>query len=563
MLRLPKSVYAGIKLKKDGFKIACLINGKVRSEFVKKETDIIATALSYVSEYAEKHDVNFIAISIMGRGPKVRLGSKLWRKLDIVPIFPKEKMTLTKSIKYAKSFFDKYDSAPAKINLQNKVEVMPLVRLANYEAITPIEEFQELLKLSHKFKGKKLTFLSATPQGGGVAIMRHALIRLFILTGVDVSWYVMEDDPEAFKITKTKFHNVLQDVNADKSISLTDEDKKIFNDWSKKNAKRFKSVIKKSDVIVIDDPQPSGLVPYIKKYNPKAKVVYRSHIQLIAKLANKAGTPQNITWEFINNNIAGYDIFVSHPIPGFVPKEVPKKKLVYMGATTDPLDGLNKELSQKDQDYYMMMLNKLLIEEGQEPLDPARPIITQIARFDPSKGIPDVIDSYNLLCKKIKKSKKRTPLPQLVITGNSSVDDPDGIPIYDLAMKLKKSDDIKIIRLPHYDQLLNALLRRSTIALQLSYKEGYEFKITEALMKGIPTIIYNAGGMPLQIKNNVSGFIVEVGDVKKVASLMYDLLTDKELYMRMSDGARKNVTRDMLTVKNAIKWLSICDKLTN
>lgn len=34
----------------------------------------------------------------------------------------------------------------------------------------------------------KIAFFSATPQGGGVALMRHALVRLSHLLGIDVKW---------------------------------------------------------------------------------------------------------------------------------------------------------------------------------------------------------------------------------------------------------------------------------------------------------------------------------------------------------------------------------------
>lgn len=40
-------------------------------------------------------------------------------------------------------------------------------------------------------KKTKIAFFSATPQGGGVALMRHALVRLSRLLGVDVTWYGM------------------------------------------------------------------------------------------------------------------------------------------------------------------------------------------------------------------------------------------------------------------------------------------------------------------------------------------------------------------------------------
>jgi hypothetical protein len=38
-------------------------------------------------------------------------------------------------------------------------------------------------------KGTKVAFFSATPQGGGVALMRHALVRFARLLGVNVRWY--------------------------------------------------------------------------------------------------------------------------------------------------------------------------------------------------------------------------------------------------------------------------------------------------------------------------------------------------------------------------------------
>ena len=35
----------------------------------------------------------------------------------------------------------------------------------------------------------KVAFFSSTPQGGGVALMRHALVRFSRLIGVDMTWY--------------------------------------------------------------------------------------------------------------------------------------------------------------------------------------------------------------------------------------------------------------------------------------------------------------------------------------------------------------------------------------
>jgi len=572
-VKLPKAVYAGIHLQKSGFYIACLVNRKRFdvAEHVPIGTDIVASVMSWLRDYERTRDANFIGAGISGHGSKAKLRSKLWLDMDIVPIFtrpigiPPLEMA-KKSALTVSGMFDRYNALPAKTLKSNGVRVFPLSRLENFEAITPPAEFRKLLELAEDFEGKRLMFVSATPQGGGVALMRHALMRLFKLVKVNAHWHVMQDDPEIFKITKTKFHNILQNVNSDKGITLEEADRKKFLDWSRKNALRLKPHIKRSDVIVIDDPQPSGLTGYIKEYNPNAKIIYRSHIQLIASLADAPDTPQHISWQFIKENIRGHDVFVAHPIPEFVPLDVEHKKLVYMGATTDPLDGLNKDLPHDQIDYYTRMVNKILADSGQTPLDHARPYIIQIARFDPSKGIPDVIDAYHRL--RIKLRKRNLAPPQLVIAGNGSVDDPDGVPIFDLIMELLSSPkykslkkDTKVIRLPHYDQLLNTLLRKSTVCLQLSHKEGFEIKISEALMKGIPTIVYNAGGMPLQVKDGEGGYVVNTGDTRAVAKHIYNLLTKKSLYLKMSHDARKNVSRDVLTVKNAIAWLWLAREL--
>jgi hypothetical protein len=79
-----------------------------------------------------------------------------------------------------------------------------------------------------------IAFFSATPQGGGVALMRHALIRLWRMVGLDVTWYVPEGHPTVFDITKRKIHNVLQGV-ADKGVEMDDEDKKWFELWTEQN----------------------------------------------------------------------------------------------------------------------------------------------------------------------------------------------------------------------------------------------------------------------------------------------------------------------------------------
>lgn len=91
---------------------------------------------------------------------------------------------------------------------------------------------------------------------------------------------------------------------------------------------------------------------------------------------------------------------------------------------------------------------------------PVRDYIIQVARFDPSKGIPNVIDSYYKLRQLLEaKGVKEDKAPQLLICGHGAVDDPDASSIYDATIKqissspyVKYSTDIVAMRLPPSDQ---------------------------------------------------------------------------------------------------------------
>lgn len=562
---ISKSAFLSIKSKAKTLEIDEFANNKITySDEILKQRNISRGILSWIEHRSNEKHLKYIACKLVAEEWLRPIISDLWLTEDIVPYF-KVKNGNTNSFAFKKQFSED-DTAIADVDKNNEVQTTELVSLNDYHLVTHDLEMEKLKKLAKKCRGKKIVFINATAQGGGVAIMRHALIRLFKLLNVDAHWYVLKPSEELFLITKQKFHNVLQGVS-DSTINLTDTEKQLYNKWIEQNAKLLRPAYRNADVVVIDDPQPSGLISFIKATNPKCKIIYRSHIQLEAKLADKIGIPQYNTWQFLWQNISKADLFISHPIPAFVPKNVVKSKLVYMPPTTDPLDGLNKPLRPTQMEYYLNLFNKYLRETGQKGLDPRRAFIVQIARFDPSKGIPDLIQSYSLLVKKLK--NKKMDIPQLVIAGHGSVDDPDGVPIYNVTMEMLASDqykhlkdDVKIARIPPIDQVLNAVLRDSKVCLQLSHKEGFEFKVTEALMKGIPMVAYKAGGIPLQIQEGINGFLVDTGDTKAVASKLYKLFTDDELYVKMSKAAPKTLNPEVNTVSNAINWLFLTSEIT-
>lgn len=119
------------------------------------------------------------------------------------------------------------------------------------------------------------------------------------------------------------------------------------------------------------------------------------------------------------------------------------------------------------------------------------------------------------------------------------------------------------MRLASNDQLLNALLSASHTVLQLSTREGFEVKVSEALHKGKPVIATDRGGIPLQIQPGKNGYLVKPGDHRAVAKHLLELYTDEGLYKKMSEFARNSVSDEVGTVGNALSWLYLADKWAN
>ncbi|KAF7304663.1 Trehalose phosphorylase [Mycena kentingensis (nom. inval.)] len=445
--------------------------------------------------------------------------------------------------------------------------------LGVYQASVRPGTWNAVNKLADELREKKVKigFFSSTPQGGGVALMRHALIRFLTLLDVDVAWYVPNPSPAVFRITKDN-HNRLQGVAAP-DLRLTQADKERFDEWILKNGLRWTAeggplAPGGVDVAFIDDPQMPGLIPLIKKVRPDLPIVYRSHIEIRSDLVHIPGSPQEEVWQYLWNNIQLADLFISHPVSKFVPDDVPIEKLALLGAATDWLDGLNKEMDDWDKAYYMGVFRDLCAKEKMHQLQwPARDYFVQVARFDPAKGIPHVIDSYAKFRRMLKAAQPNVAeedCPQLLICGHGAVDDPDASIIYDQVTQLiaskeysEFSSDIVVMRLPPSDQLLNALMANARIALQLSTREGFEVKVSEAVHAGIPIIASRTGGIPLQIEHGKSGFLTTPGaeGTDEVAKHLFELYSDEALYRNMSAYAKTHVSDEVGTVGNAAAWL--------
>ena len=81
------------------------------------------------------------------------------------------------------------------VGYRNQVEVdagglIHLTRVESYKDSVRDTTWSASMKYIESLKERniKIAFFNSTPLGGGVALMRHALIRFFRVTGVDCKW---------------------------------------------------------------------------------------------------------------------------------------------------------------------------------------------------------------------------------------------------------------------------------------------------------------------------------------------------------------------------------------
>ncbi len=390
--------------------------------------------------------------------------------------------------------------------------------LMDYLPIVGDEVINELRTLSQHIQGKVIQHINSTAVGGGVAEILTRLVPLSNELGVNSRWEVIKGGDAFFHITK-EIHNMLHG----KDGTLTDEMKELFLDETQKN---MESIEFGGDVVIVHDPQPVGLVA-VRNTKPW-NWLWRCHIDL--------SNPNPSCWDFIRPFVEKYDASIfSAPI---FTQKLPVREFLIQ-PSIDPLSDKNMELPPET---IMDILERFQI-------DPARPIITQVSRFDYLKDPSGVIDAYRI-------AKKRRDC-QLVLAGGTAADDPEGSKVLsEIQEKAKGDPDIHILSLPPTANIeINALQRASTIIVQKSIKEGFGLTVTEALWKGKPVIGGMAGGIPLQIMSKVNGFLVHT--VEGTAHAIKFLLANPQIAQKMGENGREYVRHNFLLTRHLKDYLTL------
>lgn len=393
--------------------------------------------------------------------------------------------------------------------------------LDDYLPIVGEKVLGQIYQKAHRLVNKHIVHINSTAYGGGVAEILNNLIVLLNDIGVDSGWRVLIGPSDFFSITK-KFHNGLQGS----SINLSNNKKRLYLEANDRFS-RFTHL--DHDCVIVHDPQPLPLLKFNKKIQPW---IWRCHIDITH--------PNPELWNFVKTFILRYDMMVISS-EKFRKDDLPlEQKIIH--PSIDPLSPKNMDLSDG-------LIAKTL-KKFDIPVD--KPLITQVSRFDPWKDPEGVLNVFNEVKEKVD--------CRLLYCYNMAPDDPEGIIIYNkmkkIAGKYLQSGDV-LFRLGDNQILVNALQRVSSVVLQKSIREGFGLTVSEAQWKETPVVASRVGGIPEQVIDGKTGFLVDPQDIKGCADKVTTLIKDKKLSAKMGKDAKEFVKQKFLITRHLDDYLNL------
>lgn len=155
-------------------------------------------------------------------------------------------------------------------------------------------------------------------------------------------------------------------------------------------------------------------------------------------------------------------------------------------------------------------------------------IVTHISNFRQVKHIPDVVEVFYRIQKKIP--------AKLIMVGEGP--EREGAEL--LCKKLGISD--KVIFLGNSNEI-DRILCFSDLFLLPSKSESFGLAALEAMINRVPVISSNTGGIPEVNEHGITGYLSEVGDVDDMAENALKILTDDETLEKFKKNAAISAQR--------------------
>lgn len=406
----------------------------------------------------------------------------------------------------------------------------PETTLARYADLLPPALPEQLAALAGEFRGLRFVHANSTAAGGGVAEILQSLVPLMNSLGVVTERVVLSPtEPQFFQVTK-RIHNLLQGAEG----SLSPAELEIYFRCLEEVAADIRARDLAADVWFFHDPQLLPLASMLPRNKAESRH-WVCHIDLTA--------PNPSAMNALMPLAAAYDGLV-FSLPEFVPAALSGAAPVCIAPPAiDPLTAKNSPMDLAEARQIVAAMG----------IDPARPLVTQVSRFDYWKDPWGVIDAY-------RQARQSVPGLQLALLGLSqAADDPEALSVLNSVTAYAAGDpDIHPYFYPTalpatIDRIVNAFQTASLAILQKSTREGFGLTVAEAMWKGRAVIGGNAGGIRAQIEDGVNGYLVD--SPEECGRRLVELLQNPQLRQRLGQAAQERVRQQFLLPRLALDYL--------
>jgi trehalose synthase len=345
--------------------------------------------------------------------------------------------------------------------------------LTAYAHLVGNEVVEGIRQLAAPLRGARIAHINGTIYRGGLL---RSIVPLYRDLGIQTDWKLIAPDPQFFTAMRA-LHNGLQGGSYEQGRAVRET-------YLMCCARSAQLLEEKYDFIIVHDPEAAAIRHF--KGRDGARWVWRCHID--------ASEPNEAVLELMLPFLLEYDSLV-FSMDSFAPPGLDHQRCATIAPAIDPLSPKHTPISRG-------LCDELRAWRG---IDPLRPLVTQISRFDPWKDPLGVVEVYRLV-------RKDVPGLQLALLSSIDYDDPEVWDTYKaLVDEVKGDDDIHVLTnlIGVGNVEINAFQLCSDLVLQKSIREGFGLVVSETMWKGTPVVANRSGGIPLQMEDGVGGFLVD------------------------------------------------------
>jgi glycosyltransferase involved in cell wall biosynthesis len=151
-------------------------------------------------------------------------------------------------------------------------------------------------------------------------------------------------------------------------------------------------------------------------------------------------------------------------------------------------------------------------------------------RVTPLKRVLDLIQAFAKIA--------QVPSAQLRIAGECSSERSYVESVRGFIQKANLEDQVHLLGALPEDAVLREFVGCDVLALP-SAQENLSMVIAQAMAAGKPVVATPVGGIPEMVSDGETGFLVDVGDVDRLADALLRLLRDPSLRARMGQSGRE------------------------